>query len=80
MIYTHQTCPWGRAARAYLDQRGVAYQVRDVERDSAARAEFRQLGGIGTPLLLLGTHVIHGFDPLELEMLLKAEERRQGLG
>jgi glutaredoxin len=69
MVYTHKGCPGGDAARQYLDAHRVPYEVRDVINEEAARDEFRRLGGIGTPLLLIGQLVMHGFDPDEFERL-----------
>jgi len=69
IIYTHLGCPGGDSAIRYLDHRQIPFQVRDVAQDASAQSEFRRLGGIGTPILVVGDRVMHGFDPFELERL-----------
>lgn len=70
ILYTHRGCPGGQAARRYLDSSGVPYVLRDVLKDEQARAEFTRLGGIGTPMLRVGSRVMHGWDPQEFEQLI----------
>ncbi|HEY3367866.1 MAG TPA: glutaredoxin domain-containing protein [Symbiobacteriaceae bacterium] len=72
LLYTHGGCPGGDAARRYFDQVGMPYRVCDVLQDAAAHTEFKRLGGIGTPLLVVGDLVMHGFDPEEFERLMAA--------
>jgi len=77
-LFTHTGCPGGKSARQFLLERNLAYQEQDVARDVSAWAEFRGLGGIGTPLLLIGDQVMHGFDPDELQRLLEIEMVKGG--
>ncbi len=37
-LYVSPTCPYCVAARAYYDERGIAYAVHDAQNDRAARA------------------------------------------
>jgi mycoredoxin len=74
IIYTHRGCPGGDAAIQYLNHEHIPFRLRDVAKDAEAQAEFRRLGGIGTPLLVVGDRVMHGFDPAELERLRSVTE------
>jgi mycoredoxin len=80
IIYSHRGCPGGDAAIQYLNQERIPFQLRDVVNDAEAQAEFRRLGGIGTPLLVVGDRVMHGFDPAELEKLRSVAEGSGGRG
>ncbi len=79
-LYTHRGCPGGEAARRYLEEHGIPYRVYDVVRDPEAQAEFRRLGGVGTPLLVVGRQVMHGFDPEEYERIAAAMKRGGSVG
>ncbi|MFZ5822809.1 MAG: glutaredoxin family protein [Bacillota bacterium] len=80
VLYSHRGCPGGEAAQRHMDEQGIAYQMRDVLKDLEARAEFQRLGGIGTPLLQVGEHLLHGFDPDEFEAILSQAEGRPAHG
>jgi glutaredoxin len=75
IIYTHRGCPGGDAAMQYMNGEQIPFRLRDVVKDVEAQTEFRRLGGIGTPLLVVGDQVLHGFDPTELEKARSALER-----
>lgn len=72
VLYTHMGCPGGDAARRHFDEAGIAYLVYDVVTDKGAQAEFRRLGGIGTPLIVAAHGVMHGFDPQEFHRLMQS--------
>lgn len=81
VLYGHQGCPGTEAARAYFARHAVPHTYFDLERDAEAVAEWRALGGIGTPLLQVGGRVLLGFDPdLFLAAYHSAERVHQGTG
>ena len=43
-----------REAEAYLQSQGIPYAKHDIEKDSAAKQRFRELGGKGVPLIVVG--------------------------
>ena len=60
---------------AFLSERGIAFEERDVTRDAAAvRDLVRQYNSHSTPTLVIGAgageEVMIGFDPDRLEQLL----------
>jgi len=75
IIYTHGGCPGGDAAIQYCNREQIPFRLRDIARDPEAQAEFRRLKGIGTPLLIVGDRVLHGFDSAELDRARSVVER-----
>ncbi|MCX5998973.1 MAG: PDZ domain-containing protein [Chloroflexi bacterium] len=77
MVYTTPTCPYCHQVKAFLVQRGVKFQERDVSVDKTAAAEMiEKTGQRGVPVTLVDGQVVVGFDRPRLEHLLG----RQGTG
>jgi glutaredoxin len=76
VLYGTQWCGACAKARAWLKQRGVAFEDKDPERDPAAAAELRAKAaraGIQpdrVPIIDVRGTVLQGFDPKRLEALL----------
>jgi hypothetical protein len=59
-----------RAMVELLNELGVRFEFRSVNRDSAARREWEQLDGDRVPLLRLGNHsIVRGFDRIKVQQL-----------
>ena len=58
--------------KEFLSQLGVAFAVRDVNRDQAARDEFLRRGFRLPPVILVGDRAIEGFVPEQIEAALEA--------
>ena len=71
ILYQTSWCPACKAARDYLDQRGIAYQVKDVEKSASARKEFSKYGSSSVPLVLVKGTPIRGFNPDAIEKALR---------
>lgn len=56
--------------KKFLDERSVAYSLRNVAADEDAAREFFALGGKLPPLILINGTVIHGFDPDAIDAAL----------
>ena len=70
-VFVRAADPQCEAMLRYLDQRGVAYTVRDVTTDPSASAIlFGRLGRIAVPALVIGDRLIVGFDPVQLARFL----------
>lgn len=63
VMYATATCPYCAKARAYMAARGIPYEERDADGSN----EFRQYGGRGVPLFVIGTEVVQGFSPAALD-------------
>lgn len=67
VMYATAWCPYCARARAYFRSNGIAFAEHDIEKSSAARAEFKRLGGRGVPLIFVGRERIDGFSELAFE-------------
>ncbi|MBE2179661.1 MAG: glutaredoxin family protein [Chthoniobacterales bacterium] len=71
ILYVKSFCSWCHEAREYLDERGFAYELRDVLEDPEAGARMRQISGQSlTPTLEVGDKVLADFDTGQLEEFL----------
>ena len=53
-----------------LNELGVAFEYRSVNRDPIAKREFEQLDGEQVPLLRMGHHsIVRGFDRIKVQQL-----------
>jgi glutaredoxin len=49
-------------AKEYLSQKGIKFQDRDIAQDPGALADLKKLGFMTTPVIVIGSSVIVGFD------------------
>lgn len=62
-VYSTPTCPWCTKLKAYLDEKGVAYEDVDVSADQeAARKMIERSGQMGVPQTEINGKMIVGFD------------------
>lgn len=61
-MFTTQWCSVCKKAKAYLHEKGIAFEELDVEASASAQAEFQRLGGKGVPVILVGKQRMDGFD------------------
>jgi glutaredoxin 3 len=68
-MYGTSWCPFCNAAKAFLDERGLAYEEHDLDADPARRDEMRARGGGHTvpQIWVHGTHVGGYTDMVALE-------------
>ena len=59
--------------KEFLSQRGVEFTERNVAEDGSALAELEALGVMTTPVTLIGSEVVIGFDRDRLNALLGKE-------
>ena len=70
VMYTTQTCGYCIKARAYLQARDVAWKERDIETSADAEREWKALGGVGTPLIVINGKPFTGFAQQVLDVEL----------
>ena len=64
VLYTTSWCGYCRQARKYLNDRGISYVEKDIEKDRFANSEFQRFGPRGVPLLVRnGEDTRRGFSP-----------------
>lgn len=63
IIYTTPTCVYCKMAKAFFNERNLAYEEKDVARDLEARKEMVEKSGqLGVPVIDIGGKIIVGFD------------------
>jgi glutaredoxin-like YruB-family protein len=71
IVYTTSWCPWCRKTTAWLDERGIEYENRDIEKNPAWREELLdKSGGTSIPVVEIDGEVIRGFSPARMGELL----------
>lgn len=72
ILYGASWCGACRKAIAYLEQRGVDFEMKDVEDDPDAEAEYlrKSNGRRGIPLIDVGGQILQGFSPRALDAAL----------
>jgi mycoredoxin len=73
VMYATRDCGYCAKARAYFDARGIAFEERDIDASPEARREWKEKGGVGTPLILINGRHIQGFDQSGLDAMLSGE-------
>jgi glutaredoxin len=61
VLYGTPTCGFCQQARAHMQSRNIAYLEKDVASNVQAEAEWRNLGGRGVPLIIMGKQKLTGF-------------------
>jgi glutaredoxin-like YruB-family protein len=70
VIYTQPDCPPCFVVKAFLECMGVEYVERDVTQDQSAVEELHMYGSHSTPTVVVGDHVMVGFNPERLDKIL----------
>ncbi len=72
VLYSRPICGWCQEAKAWLDERGWKYQVRDTGADAAARERAISLSGQPrVPVIEVDGLVLGDFDTGQLEDFLR---------
>lgn len=75
-IYALSTCPYCRMTREFLDEKGVKYEVIEVdllagrEQEDAIAAVEKISGGTSFPVVCKGDDHVVGYDKARIEELL----------
>jgi glutaredoxin len=72
-IYVSHHCVSCQDAIHYFKRKGVDFKEIDVTHDQESFNEMLLLGGIATPLIIVGDHIFHTFDPNKVEKVLGGE-------
>jgi glutaredoxin-like YruB-family protein len=71
ILFTQPDCPPCRWVKAFLAERGLEFEERDISADPEAVEDLvHKYNSRSTPTLVVGDDVVIGFDPDELEQLL----------
>jgi glutaredoxin-like YruB-family protein len=69
-MYVTSWCGYCKRAQAYMTSKGIPYVAYDIEKDSAANQRYKELGGRGVPLIIIGSKKMSGFSAETLEYYL----------
>jgi glutaredoxin-like YruB-family protein len=69
-IYVTDWCGYCKQALAYMSSNGISFNAYNIEKDSSANQRYKELGGRGVPLIIIGNHKMSGFSPENLEYYL----------
>ncbi|MEO7916272.1 MAG: glutaredoxin family protein [Dokdonella sp.] len=67
IMYSTKTCSYCEKARAWFSSRNIVWDVRDIEASAAANKEWKELGGVGTPLIVINGKPFSGFAEATIE-------------
>ncbi|MEZ4218012.1 MAG: glutaredoxin family protein [Myxococcota bacterium] len=70
VLYYADWCGYCRKAKAHLDGKGVAYELRDVDIAAVKSELVAKTGSGGIPVLDVGGQYVRGFDPGAIDRLL----------
>ena len=57
--------------KEFLSQKGVKFIERDISQDENALTELKKLGIMTTPVTVIDSEIVVGFDQSKLEQLLE---------
>ncbi len=71
-IYSTPACPYCKSAKAYLTEKGIAFEDIDVSKDKAKAKEMTEISGqMGVPVIVINEKkIIVGFDKEEIDKAL----------
>ncbi|MFZ2237857.1 MAG: glutaredoxin family protein [Dokdonella sp.] len=67
IMYSTKTCSYCEKARAWFSSRNIAWDERDIEASDGAKKEWKELGGVGTPLIVINGKSFSGFAEATIE-------------
>jgi len=59
-------------AKEYLSQKNIQFEDKDITKDGFALEELKKLGYMTTPVLVVGSSVIVGFDQAKIDVALRS--------
>jgi glutaredoxin len=71
ILYSTSWCGWCRKTMTWLDERGIDYENRDIEKNDTWRDELiEKTGKTSIPMVEIDGEIIQGYDPGRMEALL----------
>ncbi len=70
-MYVSKHCLSCNVARQYFVKKGIQYEEVDITNNQIKFEEMLSLGGIATPLIIIGDQIIHSFDSTKLDKALE---------
>lgn len=73
LLYSRAGCGYCDKAKLFLQKHNVAFEEIDVNTSERGKEDFKKLGAIGTPILIVADMKVVGFDESELKAALKSK-------
>lgn len=71
VLYSTSWCGYCAKTRAYFAENQIPYTDLDIEQSEIAHSEFKRLGGVGVPLVVVNNgRPIRGYDPKAIRQAL----------
>lgn len=70
-VYVTSWCRFCRQALDYLKSNGIKHVAYDIDKDSAARQKYEEMGGQGVPFIIIGSNKMSGYSQEALEYYLE---------
>jgi glutaredoxin-like YruB-family protein len=71
VLFTQPDCPPCHVVKRFLEERGVAFEERDITLEPAAVRDLTEkYNSHSTPTLIIGEEVMIGFNPERLDEIL----------
>lgn len=70
IVYTTDTCPHCKIAKAYLNNKGYSFEEKNVDKDVEARNDMIRRGIQGVPAFFIGDELVVGLDTAKIESLI----------
>lgn len=75
-MYATSWCGYCKQARAYFAQKNIRYTEVDVEKSPEGKQRFKELGGKGVPLIVMGSKTMRGFSVESFEAMAGKQHSR----
>jgi glutaredoxin len=62
-VFVTSWCGYCKKMLRFLREKGIPFTSHDIEKESNAARTYRELGGTGVPVVRIGSHVVHGYNP-----------------
>ena len=70
-MYSTSWCGACKRAKQYFNENGINYVEYDVETNEKGKQDFRELGGRGVPIILVGNKRLNGFTASSFEKIYR---------
>ncbi|MBU8763726.1 hypothetical protein KM868_09490 [Micrococcus luteus] len=70
-VYWRENCGECKIVMKYFEEKQIDIDKIDVTYDKERFEEMLRLGGIATPLIVIGHHVFHSFNRLKIDKALE---------
>jgi glutaredoxin len=71
VMFSAEWCGVCKRAKRYFRSQSIAFTEHDIEKSASAARDFKQLGGRGVPLILVGDSKLFGFSQASFNRLYR---------